>query len=128
MEYSGKLPLISLKIANLWFIMHGNLDPHPHQIKIRIRIRIHIKVISWIRNLNLIRINLQMTSQNVWHWSIFEHIFIRFSLYLEARLLIRIHIKLNSRIPDPHQIIRIRICISIRVISRIGSASGSASM
>jgi hypothetical protein len=31
----------------------GNRDPDPHQIK--------IKVISWIR----IRINLQMTSQNV---------------------------------------------------------------
>jgi hypothetical protein len=41
------------------------LDPHPHQIKIQIRIRIrtHIKVISWIRN--WIRINLQMTSQNM---------------------------------------------------------------
>jgi hypothetical protein len=40
----------------------GNLDPHPHQIKIRMR----IKVISWIRNQFRIRINLQMTSQNVW--------------------------------------------------------------
>ena len=44
----------------------GNPDPHSHQIKIRIRI--HIKVISWIRIRNRIRtrINLLMTSQNVW--------------------------------------------------------------
>jgi hypothetical protein len=49
----------------------GNLDPHPHQIKIRIRI--HIKVTSWIRN--RIRINLQMTSQNVWIMSLFYHFF-----------------------------------------------------
>ncbi len=32
----------------------------------KIRIRIRIKVISWIR------INLQMTSQNVWNMSLFE--------------------------------------------------------
>jgi hypothetical protein len=57
----------------------GNLDPHPdphpHQkkIMIRIRIRIRIKVISWIRNRILICINLQMTSQNVWNMSRFEH-------------------------------------------------------
>jgi hypothetical protein len=47
-----------------------NLDPHPHQIKNRIRIR--IKMISWIRN--RIRINFQMTSQNVWNISLFKHI------------------------------------------------------
>jgi hypothetical protein len=35
--------------------------PVTHQIKIRIRIR--LKVTSWI----LIRINLQMTSQNLWN-------------------------------------------------------------
>jgi hypothetical protein len=51
--------------------LHPDPDPHnfgnldPHQIKIRIRIRIRIKVINWIRNWIQIRINLQMTSQNV---------------------------------------------------------------
>jgi hypothetical protein len=34
-----------------------------------LRIRIHIKVISWIR------INLQMTSQNAWKMSLFQHFF-----------------------------------------------------
>jgi hypothetical protein len=38
----------------------GNLDPHPHE-----KIRIRIKVLNWIRNQIRIRINLQMTSQNV---------------------------------------------------------------
>ncbi len=41
-------------------------DPHPHQIQIRIWIC--IKGISWIR----IRINLQMTSQNVRNMSLFK--------------------------------------------------------
>ncbi len=50
-------------------------------LKDGIRIRIHIRVISWIR----IRINLQMTSQNVWKKSLFEHWFKALSLYLEAR-------------------------------------------
>jgi hypothetical protein len=60
----------------------GNLDPdpHPHQTKFRIRIR--IKVISWIPN--RIRINLQMTCQNVWIMSLFEHFFKGLSLYLVA--------------------------------------------
>jgi hypothetical protein len=53
----------------------GNLDqhpdPHPHQIKIRIRIRIPIKVISWIRNRIRMRINLSISSQNVWYMSLF---------------------------------------------------------
>jgi hypothetical protein len=39
------------------------------RIKLKGRIRIRIKVISWIR----ILINLQMTSQNVWNTSLFEH-------------------------------------------------------
>jgi hypothetical protein len=39
------------------------------RIKSKGRIRIRIKGIGWIR----IRINLQMTSQNVWNMSIFEH-------------------------------------------------------
>ncbi len=77
----------------------GNLDPH--QIKIRIRIR--IKVISWIRCRFRIRINLQMTRQNVWNMSLFEHFFKGLSLYLEARIWIRIRIRVKSRIPDPHQ-------------------------
>jgi hypothetical protein len=34
-------------------------------------IRIHAKVIRWIR----IRIHLEMTSQNVWKMSLFEHFF-----------------------------------------------------
>jgi hypothetical protein len=38
----------------------GNLDPHPQK-----KIRICIRVISWIQNRIRIRINLQMTSQNV---------------------------------------------------------------
>ncbi len=46
---------------------YKNPDVHPRQIKFRIRIR--IKVIRWIR----IRVNLQMTSQNVWNMSLFEH-------------------------------------------------------
>jgi hypothetical protein len=49
----------------------GNLDPqpdpHPHHEKFRIR----INVISWIR----VRVNLQMTSQNVWNMSLFWHFF-----------------------------------------------------
>jgi hypothetical protein len=84
MECWGKLPLISSKITYFWFVVtivvdldphhFGNLDPHPHQIKIRtrVRIQIHIKVISGIRN--LIRINLQMTSQNVTVWNLYEPI------------------------------------------------------
>jgi hypothetical protein len=32
-------------------------------------------VISWIRNRIRIRINLQMTSQNVWTMSLFEQFF-----------------------------------------------------
>ncbi len=53
----------------------GNLDPHPgpHPHYSKIAIRIHIKVISWIRN--PIRINLQMTRQNVWNMSLFELFF-----------------------------------------------------
>jgi hypothetical protein len=44
----------------------GNLDTHPdlHQIKIRIRIKIY-------KLRNRIRINLQMSSQNVWNMSLF---------------------------------------------------------
>ncbi len=48
-------------------------------------IRIRIKVISWIGG--------QMTSQNVWNMSLFEHFFEVLSLYLEAGIRIRIRIK-----------------------------------
>jgi hypothetical protein len=54
-------------------------------------IRICIKVISWIRI--RIRINLQMTSQNVWDMSLFEHFFMSLNLHLEARIWIRIRIR-----------------------------------
>jgi hypothetical protein len=39
--------------------------------RIRIRIQIRIKVISWIRIRNRIRITLQMRGQNVWNMSLF---------------------------------------------------------
>jgi hypothetical protein len=66
-------------------------DPHPRPFKIRIRIR--IKVISW-----MIRINLQMTSQNVWNMSSFENFFKGFSPYLESRVWIHIRVRVESRI------------------------------
>jgi hypothetical protein len=88
----------------------GNLDPHPHQIKIRIRIR--IKVISWFLTRIGIRINLQMISQNVWNKSLFEHFFKGVSLYLEARIWIRIRIRVKNRI-------RIRIREKSRIRIRI---------
>ncbi len=53
-----------------------------------------------------IRINLQMTSQNVWNMSLFEHFLESLSLYLEARIWIRIRIRVKSQI-------RIRIKIKI---------------
>jgi hypothetical protein len=53
------------------------------RIRIRIKVmswsRIRVKVISWIRI--PIRINLQMTSQNEWKMSLFEHIFKISSLF-----------------------------------------------
>ncbi len=52
----------------------------PLQTESRIRVRIRIMVISWIR----IRINLQITSKNVWSMSLFEHFFKVLSFYLEA--------------------------------------------
>jgi hypothetical protein len=70
------------------------------------RIRIRIKVISWIR----IRINLQITRQNIWNMSLFKHFFKVFSLYLEARIRIRIRIKVIGRIR-----IRIKVTSMIRI-------------
>jgi hypothetical protein len=49
-----------------------------------------------------IRINLQMTSQNVWNMIVFEHFFTGLSLYLETRIWIRIRKKQNQN-TDPHQ-------------------------
>jgi hypothetical protein len=53
-------------------------------------------VISWIRN--RIRINLQMTSQNVWNMGLFEQSSKDLSLYSEARIWIRMRIRVKSRI------------------------------
>jgi hypothetical protein len=64
-------------------------------------------VISWIR----IRINLQMTSQNVCDMSLILHFFKGYSLNLAARIWVRIHISVKSR-----------ICIKLK--SESGSASG----
>ncbi len=89
--------------------MHNVVDPdpdsdsHPHQMKKQDPIR-------WIRNRIRIRINLQMTSQNVWNMGLFEHFSKGLSLYLEARIWIRIRIHIR---------VKSRIRISIRVISRI---------
>ncbi len=76
------------------------MDPPVLRIRIRIkwkgRIRIRIKVISWIRirikvaSWIRIHISLPTTSQSVWNVSLFEHFFKVFSLYLEARIRIRI--------------------------------------
>ncbi len=72
------------------------------KVKGMIRIRIRIKVIRWIR------INLQMTSQNVWKMSLFEHFFKVLSLNLESRI----------PDPEPHQCERYRrIRTRIRVTS-----------
>jgi hypothetical protein len=55
----------------------------------RIRICIRIKVMSWIR----IRISLQMTSQNVWNMSLFEHFFKGTRIRIQVTSRIRIRIK-----------------------------------
>ncbi len=104
----GKYPSSS-KYCWIWIRIRmnphyfGNPDPHPHQIKIRIRIRIRIKVISLIRI--RIHINLQMTTQNVWKMSLFEHFFKGLSLYLEAKIRIRVKSRIRiikNQDPDPH--------------------------
>ncbi len=59
----------------------------PDILFVQFRSGLRIKVKGRIR----IRINLQMTSQqNVWNMSLFEHFFKVMSLYLEARIRIRI--------------------------------------
>jgi hypothetical protein len=67
------------------------MDPDPHQS-------------------DKLDLDLQMTSQNAWNMSLFEHFFKVLSLYLEAGIRIRIRIKEKGRI-------RNRICI--KVTSRI---------
>ncbi len=85
------------------------------KLKGRIRIRIRINVISWIRVRIIviswirISINLEMTSQNVWKMSLFEHFFKVLSLYLEARIQIRIHVPSQWKVdsdPDPQHWLR----------------------
>ncbi len=56
----------------------GNLDPESAS--------------KWIR----IRIYLQMTSRNDWNMNLIQHFFKGLSLYLEARIWIRIRIKVIS--------------------------------
>ncbi len=77
-----RLPVCKcISVTNSWQLLLASPDPDPHQLKIRIRIR--IKGLSWTR------ISLQMTSQNVWNRSLFEHFFQGFLiLYLEARICI----------------------------------------
>jgi hypothetical protein len=78
------------------------------KVKSLLRICIRSKVISRIQNRILNHINLQMTSQNVWIMSLIDHFFKGLSLYLEARIWIRIQnlIKVKSLV---------RICIWIRI-------------
>jgi hypothetical protein len=82
------------------------------RIKVNSWIRIRLKVIS--RNRIRIRINLQMTDQNILNMSLFEHFLKGLSLYLEARIRIRIRIRMRILIRIGIRI-RIRICIRIRI-------------
>ncbi len=50
------------------------------RIKVIICMRIRIRVISWIRI--WIRVNLPMTSKNVWYMSLFEHLYKVFKAFL----------------------------------------------
>jgi hypothetical protein len=85
-QHTGRLPRLLQYTNKPCTVLYGSdVDPDPHQIKIRI----HIKVISWIPNRIRVRINLRMTSQNVWNMSLFYHFFQK---------------NLNSDPhPDPHQ-------------------------
>jgi hypothetical protein len=78
-------------------------------------------VISWIRI--QIRINLEMTSQNVWKMSLFEHFVKVFSLKVEPRIRIRnVRIKVKCRIRISINVtsrIRIRIKVTSRIRNRI---------
>jgi hypothetical protein len=79
-------------------------------------IRIRIKVIGWIRNRIWIHINLQMTGQNVWYMSLFEHFFKGLSSYVEARIWpdpYPYHGEKSDPYSHPHQI-KIRILINLK--------------
>ncbi len=92
--FMGTVPFPSF--SSSWLCLHfAQLEPDPDLQQSD----------SWIR----IRINLQMTNQNVWNISLFTHFSKVLSLYLVAR--IRIRIKAKSRI-------RIRIRNRIKVTSR----------
>jgi hypothetical protein len=77
------------------------LDPDPHQSDNGIRIRI----------------NLQKASQNVWNMSLFEHFFKVLSLFIEARIRIKVkgRLRIRTRIK-----VKSRIRIRIKEISRVG--------
>jgi hypothetical protein len=78
-------------------------------------IRIQLITLMRIR----IRNNLQITRQNVRNKSLFEHFFKVLSLYMEAR--IRIRIKMKGRIRIRIKVTsRIRICINVRRIHNTG--------
>jgi hypothetical protein len=55
---------------------------------------------------------LQMTSQNIWNISLFEHFFKVLSFYLEARIRVRVSIKVTG-------MIRTRIKVTSRIWMRI---------
>jgi hypothetical protein len=82
--WSKKIGAVSNELAALWIRIRI-------KFKGKIRVRIRIKVISWI----LIRINLQMTSQNGYFFKVFE-------------------LLLGSEDPDPIKVTgRIRIHIKV---------------
>ncbi len=84
----------------------------PHQIERQVRIRI--------------RINLQITSQNVWNMSLFEHFFKVLILYMEARIRICIKVKDRIRIRICNKVSsRIRIRINVMRIRNTGFASAN---
>jgi hypothetical protein len=108
----------------------GNLDPHSDPHPRQKKCGSASKFISFIRNRIRIRINLQMSSQNVWNEPIlalfqgFEHFFeamiwtrIRIRIWVKSRIRIRINKKSESSgphqgdksNPDPHQSDMMRI-------------------
>jgi hypothetical protein len=88
--------------------MDPHQDPHPHQINIRIRIRIRISD-KLGPEPEPDPHHFQMTSQNVWNMSLFVNFFKGLSLYLEAKIWIRIRIRVINRN-------RIRIWITLDFI------------
>jgi hypothetical protein len=64
-------------------------------------VRIRINVVSWIWICIRIRINLQIKSQNEWNMSLFQQFFKIFTLFLQARIRIRIPHQSEKKDPDP---------------------------